>query len=82
MQASTYIASKHLQKGQQIDLKASVDSFTGMLLHGMLRFSDISTTLEYSRECYMETCVNLLVRGISTLPLQEVGGSVNSLATR
>jgi hypothetical protein len=89
MQASTYIASKHLQKGQQkgtvssnIDLKASVDSFTGMLLHGMLRFSDISTTLEYSRECYMETCVNLFVRGISTLPLQEVGGSVNSLATR
>ncbi|MCC5623176.1 TetR/AcrR family transcriptional regulator, partial [Nostoc sp. CHAB 5715] len=38
----------YLQKSQEkgtvssdIDLKASVDSFTGMLLHGILRFSDI-----------------------------------------
>ncbi|MCC5603127.1 TetR/AcrR family transcriptional regulator [Nostoc favosum] len=74
----------YLQKNQEkgtvssdIDLKASVDSFTGMLLHGILRFSDIPTVLEYSRECYVETCVNLFVRGISTLPLQEVGGSVD-----
>ncbi|WP_416289430.1 TetR/AcrR family transcriptional regulator [Nostoc sp. UHCC 0251] len=52
-----------------IGLKASVDSFAGMLLHGILRFSDIPTTLEYSRECYMKTWVNLFVRGISTLPL-------------
>jgi len=79
----------YLQKSQQkgtvssdIDLKASVDSFTGMLLHGMLRFSDIPTTLDYSRQCYIETCVNLFVRGISTLPLKEAGGSVDSLATR
>ncbi|MBN3894997.1 MAG: TetR/AcrR family transcriptional regulator [Nostoc sp. NOS(2021)] len=74
----------YLQKSQEkgtvsldINLKASVDSFTGMLLHGMLRFSDIPTTVGYSRECYMETCVNLFVRGISTLPLKEVGGSVD-----
>ncbi|MEH2432723.1 MAG: TetR family transcriptional regulator [Nostoc sp.] len=66
----------YLQKSQEkgtvssdIDLKASVDSFTGMLLHGILRFSDIPTALEYSRECYMETCVNLFMRGISPLPL-------------
>ncbi|ODG96443.1 TetR family transcriptional regulator [Nostoc sp. KVJ20] len=79
----------YLQNSQQkgtvssdIDLKASVDSFTGMLLHGMLRFSDIPTTLDYSRQCYIETCVNLFVRGISTLPLKEARGSVDSLATR
>ncbi|MEH1936601.1 MAG: TetR/AcrR family transcriptional regulator [Nostoc sp.] len=79
----------YLQKSQEkgtvsldINLKASVDSFTGMLLHGMLRFSDIPTTLDYSRECYMETCVNLFVRGISTLPLKEAGGSVDVPATR
>ena len=79
----------YLQKNQEkgtvssdIDLKASVDSFTGMLLHGILRFSDIPTALEYSRECYTETCVNLFVRGISTLPLQDVRGSVDSFATR
>ncbi|MCC5667610.1 TetR/AcrR family transcriptional regulator [Nostoc sp. CHAB 5784] len=42
----------YLQKNQEkgtvssdIDLKASVDSFTGMLLHGILRFSDIPTAL-------------------------------------
>ncbi|MGF1934964.1 MAG: TetR/AcrR family transcriptional regulator [Nostoc sp. ChiQUE02] len=79
----------YLQKSQEkctlssdIDLKASVDSFTGMLLHSMLHFSDIATTLNYSRQCYMETCVNLFVPGISTLPLQEAGDSVDSLATR
>lgn len=79
----------YLQKSQEkgtvssdIDLKASVDSFTGMLLHGILRFSYIPTTLEYSRECYIETCVNLFVRGISTLPLKEAGCFVNLPATR
>jgi len=79
----------YLQENQEkgtvssdIDLKASVDSFTGMLLHGILRFSDIPTALEYSRECYVETCVNLFVRGISTLPLQDARGSVDSFATR
>ncbi|BBD65289.1 TetR family transcriptional regulator [Nostoc commune NIES-4072] len=79
----------YLQKNQEkgtvsldIDLKASVDSFTGMLLHGILRFSDIPTALEYSRECYVETCVNLFVRGISTLPLQEARGSIDSSARR
>lgn len=56
-----------------IDLKASVDNFMGILLHGMLRFRDIPTTLDYSRKYYMENCVNLLVRDISTLPLKEVG---------
>lgn len=63
----------YLQKAQQngkvrldIDLRASVDSFAGMLLHGMLRCSDIPTTLGYSHECYIDTCVEVFVRGIST----------------
>jgi AcrR family transcriptional regulator len=79
----------YLQKSQEkgtvssdIDLKASVDSFTGMLLHGILRFSDIPSTLEYSRKCYIETCVNLFVRGISTSPLKEAGCFVNLSATK
>lgn len=65
-----------------IDLKASMESFTGMLLDGMLRFRDTPTTLGYSRECYMETCVNFFGRGISTLPLKKAGVSVDSPATR
>ncbi|MEH2251614.1 TetR/AcrR family transcriptional regulator [Nostoc sp.] len=79
----------YLQKSQKkstvssdIDLKASVDSLTGILLHGMPRFSDTHTTLGYSGEYYMETCVNLFVRGISTLLLKEAGISVDSPATR
>lgn len=60
------------QKGKvrpDIDLRASVDSFGGMLLHGMLRFSDTPNTLDYSHQSYIETCVDLFVRGISTLPI-------------
>ncbi|MDZ8225580.1 MULTISPECIES: helix-turn-helix domain-containing protein [unclassified Nostoc] len=73
----------YLQKNQEkgtmpsdIDLKASVDSFKGMLLHGMLRFSHIPTALEYSRECYIETCVNLFVR------YRKIASSVDSFVTR
>ncbi len=65
----------YLQKGQDkgtvspdVNLKASVDSFCGMLLYGMLRFSDTPDTLGYSRENYIENCVDLFVRGISTMP--------------
>ncbi|MEH2421330.1 MAG: hypothetical protein V7K48_10510 [Nostoc sp.] len=75
----------YLQKStvsSDIDLKASVDSFTGILLHGMPRFSDTPTTLSYSGKYYMETCVNLFVRGISTLRLKEAGISVDLPATR
>lgn len=66
----------YLQKGQEngtvrpnIDLKPAVDMFTGMLLSGMLRRTATPTTLGYNTECYIETCVNLFVSGISTLPI-------------
>ncbi|MCL6755070.1 hypothetical protein KBT16_30490 [Nostoc sp. CCCryo 231-06] len=72
------LASRTAQTHARL-IKAATQVFE---LHGILRFSDIPTALEYSRECYVETCVNLFVRGISTLPLQEVGGSVDSSATR
>ena len=51
-----------------VELKVAVDLFTGMLLSGMLRRSATPTTLGYSRECYIDTCVELFVRGISTEP--------------
>lgn len=64
----------YLRKAQQrgdvredIDLKPAVDLFTGMLLAGMLRRNAISTSLGYSRDRYIETCVDVFVRGISTL---------------
>ena len=60
---------KAQEKGQvrlDIDMRASVDSFAGMLLHGMLRCSDTPTTLGYSHECYIDTCVEVFVRGIGT----------------
>lgn len=68
----------YLQKAQQkgqvrrdIDLRASVDSFAGMLLHGMLRCSDTPTTLlGYSHQCYIDTCVEVFVRGIGTSLIQ------------
>ncbi|MCW5313658.1 hypothetical protein GTQ43_07520 [Nostoc sp. KVJ3] len=48
-----------------IDLKASGDSSTSMLIDGILRFSDIPTILDSSHEYYMKTCVNLFVDGIT-----------------
>jgi AcrR family transcriptional regulator len=65
----------YLGRGQEngtvrpdIDLKPTVDIFTGMLLSGMLRRSAIPTQLNYSRDSYIEMCVDVFVRGISNLP--------------
>ncbi|MBE9052162.1 TetR/AcrR family transcriptional regulator [Nostocales cyanobacterium LEGE 11386] len=72
---------KSQEKGKvrpELDLRASVDSFVGMLLHGMLRFSDTPDTLEYSRRCYIDTCVDLFVRGISTLPINTDNSALRS----
>ncbi|MBW4539103.1 MAG: TetR/AcrR family transcriptional regulator [Myxacorys chilensis ATA2-1-KO14] len=62
----------YLQQGQgngtvraDLDLAAAVDSFTGMLLAGMLRRSAASIPLDYSRETYIDQCVDLFVRGVS-----------------
>lgn len=49
-----------------VDLFAAVDMFTGMLLFGMLRRNAAPIPLGYSREHYIESCVELFVRGIGT----------------
>ena len=48
-----------------LDLAASADAFTGMLLSGMLRRT-AQKALRYSRDTYVATCVDLFVRGIRT----------------
>ncbi len=59
----------------QVDPRPAVDIFTGMLLAGMLRRSSIPTPLGYSRECYIETCIELFVRGISTVQTSKMHSS-------
>ncbi|MBD2605875.1 TetR/AcrR family transcriptional regulator [Scytonema hofmannii FACHB-248] len=53
----------------EIDAEIAVDMFTGMLLSGMLRRTATPTTVTYSRESYIDACVDLFVRGISTTPI-------------
>lgn len=57
---------------QEVDLKPAVDMFTGMLLSGMLRRTATPTTVGYSRDCYITSCVDLFVRGICTAPIEDV----------
>nr|WP_089126120.1 TetR/AcrR family transcriptional regulator [Tolypothrix sp. NIES-4075] len=66
----------YLQKNQkngtvrpEIDAEIAVDMFTGMLLSGMLRRTATPTTVSYNRECYIDACVDLFVRGISIMPI-------------
>ncbi len=65
----TYLRSH--QEGSTVrpdlDPKLSVDMFKGMLLSGMLRRSS-AVLLGYSCDRYMETCVDLFVRGVNTQP--------------
>jgi AcrR family transcriptional regulator len=49
-----------------VNLAVAVDMFTGMLLAGMLRRNAPSTLLSYSQQDYLESCVDIFVRGIST----------------
>jgi AcrR family transcriptional regulator len=48
------------------DLALAVDLFTGMLLAGMLRRHVSSIPRDYSRDRYVEGCVDLFVRSIGT----------------
>jgi AcrR family transcriptional regulator len=48
-----------------VDLPLAVDQFTGMLLSGMLRRHVIPVERGYSRDRYVEACVDLFVRSIS-----------------
>ncbi|PHJ63045.1 TetR family transcriptional regulator [Nostoc linckia z18] len=66
----------YLQCGQRrgivradIDPFPAVDMFTGMLLAGMLCRTAKFNQANYSCERYIETCVDIFVRGISITPL-------------
>ncbi|SRR5579883_559958 len=50
-----------------LDPILAVDTFTGMLLAGMLRRTMPFLSLSYDRDHYIATCVEIFVRGISTL---------------
>jgi AcrR family transcriptional regulator len=49
-----------------VELLIAVDLFTGMLLSGMLRRNTVPVPRGHSRDRYIESCVDLFVRGIST----------------
>jgi AcrR family transcriptional regulator len=56
-----------LERGQvrrDADLPLAVDIFTGMLLAGMLRRHVAPAQRGYSRDRYLESCVEIFVRGI------------------
>ncbi len=76
----------YLERGQKngtvrpdIDAEIAVDMFTGMLLSGMLRRTATPTTVSYSCECYIDACVDLFIRGISTMPINTENFSVKKL---
>jgi AcrR family transcriptional regulator len=50
---------------RDLAVSPAIDVFTGMLLAGMLRRTSQCLTLEYSRKNYLETAVEIFVRGIS-----------------
>lgn len=52
----------------EIDLPLAVDQFTGMLLAGMLRRHTLLIERGYSRDRYVEACVDLFTRSISPSP--------------
>lgn len=73
----------YLQSSQKRDIVRAdldpfpaVDMFTGMLLAGMLCRSAKFNQDSYSCEDYIETCVDIFVRGISTTSLSIVNVSV------
>lgn len=50
-----------------VDLPMAIDQFTGMLLAGMLRRHAAPIARGYSRDRYVQGCVDLFVRGIDSL---------------
>ncbi|MEH1829463.1 MAG: TetR/AcrR family transcriptional regulator [Nostoc sp.] len=59
-----------------LDPFPAVDMFTGMLLAGMLCRTVKFNQGNYSCEDYIEICVDIFVRGISTNPLSVVNADV------
>lgn len=56
---------------QDIEPKIAADMFTGMLLAGVLRRNAAVIPLGYSRESYIENCVDLFVRSIEQVKSQK-----------
>lgn len=69
----TYLKSAQ-EKGivrPDLPIEPSVDLFTGMLLGGMLRRKAIPNLIHYNSQDYVETSVDIFVRGISSLPTEK-----------
>jgi hypothetical protein len=50
---------------RDLALAPTVDAFTGMLLAGMLRRTDLAKCLDYAQDDYVASCVDLFFRGIA-----------------
>lgn len=50
---------------RDLNLAPTVDAFTGMLLSGMLRRTGSATCLDYSHKEFVETVLDLFLRGIA-----------------
>lgn len=62
------ICREHGRICPDLDLCLAVDQLTGMLLSGMIRRHVSSVQRGYSRQQYIEGCVNLFVQGLSPTP--------------
>lgn len=51
-----------------IELGPAIDAFTGMLMSGMLRRTSFKTYVDYSTDEYVQTVVDLFLRGIAASP--------------
>ena len=50
---------------RDLDIAPAIDAFTGMLLAGMLRRTALLQYLDYSADDYLDTVVELFLRGIA-----------------
>ncbi|WP_341528627.1 TetR/AcrR family transcriptional regulator [Nostoc sp. UHCC 0302] len=64
----------------ELDPYPAVDMFTGMLLAGMLCRTVKFAQGNYSRDDYIQTCVDIFVRGISTVPVSIVNAAITQKA--
>ncbi|MCC5639076.1 TetR/AcrR family transcriptional regulator [Nostoc sp. CHAB 5844] len=73
----TYLKScqKNGNVRPEIDPAPAVDMFTGMLLAGMLCRNAKLKKNNYSCDEYIDTCVDIFVRGISLAPVAIVSGN-------
>ena len=71
----------HIERGTvraDVDLPLAVDQFTGMLLSGMLRRHVLPIDRGYSRDRYVQSCVDLFVRGIRSDATEAASSKASS----